>query len=136
MLIHTAAPETCAGPDEAAMQGRARLGAVLQPASMPHQRGMETSSSSAVREVNDRRGVAALDEMCTCEVGVQNSKTCILSIFAGWCSVLLLRSEQLIGTRHCPAKMPLVAPLNGTGLGLQLLRKQSNAGRDCPVNFT
>lgn len=32
-----------------------------------------------------------------------------------------------MGKWHCPAKAPWVAPLNGTGLGIHLLRKHSNA---------
>lgn len=38
-----------------------------------------------------------------------------------------LRSDRLMGKWHCPAKAPWVAPLNGTGLGIHLLRKHSNA---------
>lgn len=52
---------------------------------------------------------------------------------AGGCVSSSLRAsqegngDQLMAKWHCPAKAPWVAPLNGTGLGIHLLRKHSNA---------
>lgn len=135
VLIPTAAPRACSGPGKAPKQGRTRLGAVFQPAFMPHRRGMESSSSSAEREMKDRRGMAGLDKMCTFKIGMQKYESCILSIFIGWCSVLLYRAQKWAADGQTLLSCQ-VTPLNGTGLGIHLLRKQTNAGGDCPVNST
>lgn len=96
VLIHTAALTTCSQPDEAPTQGRDWLGAVFQLVFILHWRGMETSSSPAVRTVKDRRRMTELDKVRTSKTGIQNRESCILSIFRGWCSVLLYRAQKWV----------------------------------------
>lgn len=69
---------------------------MFQLAFILHWRGLETSSSSAAGTVKDRRGMAGLDKICTYKTEIQNQESCILSIFIGWCSVLLYRAQKRV----------------------------------------
>lgn len=67
---------------------------------------METNSGSAAREVDNRTKMSRLDKMCTYEEVILKYKSCVLSTFIRWCSVLSTghRIEWLAGKGHCLAR--------------------------------
>lgn len=106
VLIHAAAPGACSEPGEGPMQGSARMGTVFQPILTPYRRDVETNSGSAAREVDNRTKMSRLDKTCTYEEVILKYKSCVLSTFIRWCSVLSTghRIEWLAGKGHCLAR--------------------------------
>lgn len=119
VLIRAAAPEVCLEPGEELREGKGRMGTCVSASPHASQEGCcyqpWTNSGLAAREVNRTK---ILGKTCMYEKVILKYKSCMLSTFIKWCSVLSA-GHRMKGWQAKATVLPepWVTPSSGTGYG-------------------